>query len=260
MKFRRIDNETVRCVLTEEDMRENGIEMDDFFKDRDKVRGFLEQLVERAKVEVGYEAKHGMLSLQIVPLPHNAVSITFSEKEDGGFRDIFEHIKDIVSELGDNGVLDYIDGIEKLEDDDKMKMVEEFMDKYQNSAVHNKNEVSRIVKELSEQEQVKPKASENGNWKLGVYQYKDLDTIIESCKVFPDDMVCKSSLYKEERSGSYYVIIEKKKGSGGIEHLVNRLAEYSTRISDGQKKKAYLEEHALCMIGKNAIETLKGMN
>ena len=79
MKFRRIDKETVRCVLTEEDMRENGIEMDDFFKDRDKVRGFLEQLVERAKDEVGYEAKHGMLSLQIVPLPHNAVSITFVE-------------------------------------------------------------------------------------------------------------------------------------------------------------------------------------
>lgn len=260
MKFRRIDDETVRCVLTEEDMRENGIEMDDFFKDRDKVRGFLEQLVERAKVEVGYEAKHGMLSLQIVPLPHNAVSITFSEKEDGGFRDVFEHIKDIVTELGDNGILDYIDGIDKLDDDDKMKMVEEFMDKYQNSPVHNKNEVSRIVKELSKQETEKPKTAKNDSWKLGVYQYKDLDTIIESCKVFPDDIACKSSLYREERSNSYYVIIEKKKGGNNIEQFVNRLVEYSTRIPDAQKKKAYLEEHALCMIGKNAIETLKGMN
>lgn len=259
MKFRRIDNETVRCVLTEEDMRQNGIEMDDFFKDRDKVRGFLEQLVERAKDEVGYEAKHGMLSLQIVPLPHNAVSITFSEKEDGGFRDIFEHIKDIVTELDDNGVLDYIDGIEKLEDDEKIKVVEEFMDKYQQSAVHNKNEVSRIVKELSEKESPKPKSQENDGWKLAVYQYVDLDTVIESCKIFSDDMVCKSSLYKEEKTNSYFVIIEKKRGAADIERMVNRLAEYSNRISNGEKKKAYLEEHGTCMIAKNAIETLRGL-
>lgn len=260
MKFRRIDKETVRCVLTEEDMRENGIEMDDFFKDRDKVRGFLEQLVERAKDEVGYEAKHGMLSLQIVPLPHNAVSITFSEKEDGGFRDVLEHIKDVVGELGDNGVLDYIDGMEKLEDDEKVKMVEEFMDKCQQSATHNKEDASRMIKELSEKENAKPKMQENEGWKLVVHQYQDLDTVIESCKVFPDDMVCKSSLYKEEKSDSYYMIIEKKKNADNIEHFVNRLAEYSRRISGGQKKKAYLEEHGLCMIGKNAIETLKGMN
>lgn len=257
MKFRRIDKETVRCVLTEEDMRENGIEMDDFFKDRDKVRGFLEQLVERAKDEVGYEAKHGMLSLQIVPLPHNAVSITFSEKEDGGFRDILEHIKDVVGELGDNGVFDYIDGIEKLEDDEKIKMVEDFMDKYQR---HNKEESSQMVKELSEKGLTKSQNQENEGWRLVVCQYQDLDTVIESCKVFPDDMICKSSLYKEAKSELYYLSIEKRKNSDNIEHYVNRLAEYSKRINNGQKKKAYLDEHGICMISKNAVETLKGMN
>lgn len=36
MKFKKIDQYTVRCVLTEEDMIEHNIEIEDFFHDRAK--------------------------------------------------------------------------------------------------------------------------------------------------------------------------------------------------------------------------------
>ena len=77
MKFQRIDEDTVCCLLTEEDIQEHGLETQDFLMDREKVHGFLETIVEQAKEEEGYESRSGMLAMQIAFLPDNGVAITF---------------------------------------------------------------------------------------------------------------------------------------------------------------------------------------
>ena len=53
MDFRKIDDNTVQCRMTEEEMNEYGLEIEDFFTDQEKSRDFLEQIVEMAEEEVG---------------------------------------------------------------------------------------------------------------------------------------------------------------------------------------------------------------
>ena len=36
MKFKRIDTETVRCLISEEELSENGLVLDDFFNNKGK--------------------------------------------------------------------------------------------------------------------------------------------------------------------------------------------------------------------------------
>ena len=48
MRFRRIDDETVRCIVSKEDMMEYGIVLEDFFKNRSKIHDFLHMIVEKA--------------------------------------------------------------------------------------------------------------------------------------------------------------------------------------------------------------------
>lgn len=97
MTFKRIGNDMIRCILTEQDMIDNGLEIEDFFKDREKIQSFLETIVEQAREEVGYEMKSGMLALQVMPLPNKGLAITFSENADQGLGDVLSQIKDIAS-------------------------------------------------------------------------------------------------------------------------------------------------------------------
>ena len=90
MTFKRIDESTIRCIVTEEDMEENGLELDDFFTQSDKAQDFLREIVEQASEEVGYDSGQGMVSLQIVPLPNHALAITFSESESKEWHDMME--------------------------------------------------------------------------------------------------------------------------------------------------------------------------
>lgn len=98
MVFKRIGKDTVRCILTEQDMVENGLEIEDFFKDKDKVHDFLENIVEQAREEVGYEMKSGMLAMQVMPLPNKGLAITFSENADNSFNSVLEQIKEITGD------------------------------------------------------------------------------------------------------------------------------------------------------------------
>jgi len=98
MVFKRIGKDTVRCILTEQDMIDNGLEIDDFFKDKDKVHDFLENIVEQAREEVGYEMKSGMLAMQVMPLPDKGLAITFSENAENSFSNVIEQIKEIAGE------------------------------------------------------------------------------------------------------------------------------------------------------------------
>ena len=74
MEFIRIDENTVRCIVNEDDMREYDVEIDDFLKNRSKVQDFLHNIVERASDEIGYEPKDGLLAMQIMMLPKNRLA------------------------------------------------------------------------------------------------------------------------------------------------------------------------------------------
>ena len=79
MRFKRINDDTIRCIITEEDMIEHGVDVEDFLRNRGNAREFLHEIVEQAAKEVGYEMHSGMLSMQVMPLPSTALAVTLLE-------------------------------------------------------------------------------------------------------------------------------------------------------------------------------------
>ena len=103
MKFKKIDNKTLCCMLSKEDLTDNDITLEDFIHNRDKVQSFLEEIIETAKDEVGFEASGPMLSIQIMAMHPDGVMITFSEDPKdmaSAFRSGLEQIRE---ELGSDG-------------------------------------------------------------------------------------------------------------------------------------------------------------
>ena len=80
MKFKKLDDKTVCCMVSTEDLSDNNITIEDFIQNKDKVQDFLEEVVEAAKEEVGFETSGPMLSIQIMAMYPEGVMITMSEE------------------------------------------------------------------------------------------------------------------------------------------------------------------------------------
>ena len=64
MEFRKIDDTKFQCLLYEEDLEDNNISLDDFFRnDTDKIHGLLDVVMEEAHREIGVEFKGGVMSI-----------------------------------------------------------------------------------------------------------------------------------------------------------------------------------------------------
>ena len=222
MKFSRVDKDTIRCIITEEDMKEYGLNIEDFFNDKDKSREFLESIVEQAEKEVGYQVKNGVLAIQIMPLPRNGLAITFSENGSKNFMDIFEQMKD----------------------------VESVMEEYGNTDT----EVKKTREKLETKEKVKSQSV------LKIYKFKSLKDVEQYCCSITFDKIFTSKLYKDDQGNSYYLIINKGRLSAAIYNAISDLAlEFADFVSDSPLYLAYCEEHYKCLIKKKAINIMRNI-
>ena len=242
MKFIRVDEETVRCIVTEEDMKEHGVEIDDFLSNKGNVHEFLHSIVEQAVEEVGYEAKNGVLSMQVVPLPKNSLAITFSEKEDNGIQDMLAQIKDVVGDVGDI-----------LNKDMLTAMGEQFM----NDKVKEESEENEEILERKKEKAPKKKDSSNKP-KIAIFRFNSLDDIEKLSKANPFDKPIHSSVFKNELNGIYYCIIETGrlsfKNFGELCKLANEFGYYE---GSSAMRAAYIVEHETCLIKKKALNVLR---
>lgn len=95
MNISMINENTIRCILTDEDMRENDLHLEDFFDNREKTQELLEMIMEQAHEEFGYESKSGMVAMQIVPLPKNSLSIILTDDPEKSFLNMLKAVRDM---------------------------------------------------------------------------------------------------------------------------------------------------------------------
>ena len=81
MKIERIDDKTVKCFLSNEELEEYDIDYKDFVTRSDKAKEVVQEIIEQAEEEVGYRPPKYAFDLQIMMLPDEGLVLVFSEKE-----------------------------------------------------------------------------------------------------------------------------------------------------------------------------------
>lgn len=99
MRFKRISTDTVRCIVTQDELQENGLEMDDFLANNGRTEDFLRKMIALAEQEVGFKVQGGPLTVQVAVLPENKLALTFSERQAGNLMEILESLRSAVSSL-----------------------------------------------------------------------------------------------------------------------------------------------------------------
>lgn len=262
MKFKRINENTVRCIIYEEDMIEHGVVLEDFLSNKNSIQEFLHKIVQMAMSEVGYEAKSGMLSMQVMQLPMNALAITFSEKSGAEFQNM---IDSTIEAMDGVNCFAHSENKEDAEESTQNKQVELF-DEFIKGMMHEVNNKVNGEQNESNHTIVKKKVIKEENDKSKkvirkIFRFEKLTDFEKYCSVINFDKPIKSELYKDELDGKYYLIIEKARLSKKNFNMLCEIAvEYGNTLKENPFTLTYFNEHFTYMIKKKAIHVIRSLS
>ena len=79
MKFRKINETTINCIITQDDLRKHGIDLDDLFDRKKNAVEFIKRIILKAASSVNMNMKNDYTSMRISVLPDQSVSLTISQ-------------------------------------------------------------------------------------------------------------------------------------------------------------------------------------
>lgn len=82
MKFRKINDTTVNCIITQDDLKKHGIDLDDLFDRKKNAVEFIKKIIMKAANTVNLNIKNDYTSMRISVLPDQSVSLTISQDPD----------------------------------------------------------------------------------------------------------------------------------------------------------------------------------
>lgn len=230
MKFKRIGTDTVRCLISENELNANGLQIDDFIMNKDKTQEFLRKIIVLAQQEVDYKVQGGAISVQIAIIEEHTLALTLSEKQDQNILDVLENLRSEV---------EILTGISKKED----------------TSVINSKEIKKQTLVSDEEKLIK--RLDRDIYEL---EFTTMDIFMKFCKGIIMDVEPKNMLYKLNSNGYFYLFLWKDGMTDNqLCKILGAALDFSEGIYSDGRMKAFIEEHGRCLIEKRAIQTIKNI-
>ena len=224
MRFKRVDKSTVRCIISQDEIEERGLKIEDLIRNGDKAQEFLNEVVDMAEEEMGFKMNSGVQAVQAAFLPNHDVVFTFSDNAQSiGMDQAISQLKDLISEEGMTQDSDYMD-VGLLDSSKKAK--EEFF-------------------------------TVSGERLITVF-FQNIDVACSFCTRFLGFSFPTEKLYKYEQ-GYALMLDTKDLGKEEMEALYLQVAEYGTDVTMGTCRPYQILEHGKCIIEKEALQRLQSL-
>lgn len=236
MRIRRVDEKTVKCFLSNEELEAYEIDYKDFVMHSDKAKQVVQDIMEQAAAEVGYKPPKFAFDLQIMVLQDQGILLTFSESDTLGnhAKQILECLKDVQQTLQKSkdtldveGVFEALGNRESIADEGVRESIPAQMEK---TAVKSE---------------------------YAVFVFASLRDVMRYADILPGTLRVKSALY--EMNHQYYLSMHK--GGAAYERFSRaciQALEFGQLYSAQPEQKLLLEEHGKCLIADKAIQKLRG--
>ncbi len=217
MKFERVDDKTVRCFISNEELEDYQIDYKDFVLRSEKAREVVRDIIEQAAEEVGYKPPKFAFDMSIMMMPDQGLVLTFSESdpldEKNGGR-LMEYLKEMKRAI-DQAALDH-----------------------QNSKKQEQAEVAAPAKP-----------------EKGIFEFGSLSEVMELAGAVPRSLRVHSALYR--MNDGYYLYLEKGSAAyQRYSKLCIQAMEFSSIYGADEQKILFLQEHGECLIAEGALRKL----
>ncbi len=265
MKFRRINETTINCIISQEDMFERGIRLDDFFERKREAMDYLRRVIIEAARQENFNLEGEYTSMRVTVLPDHSLSLTLSEGS--GAMETKTIVEEALRALGKmaaenkdkkksgEGSIPVLDSSDPaLSKTDPDKMIE----------IHAEDKETESAADAGEGSGCEA-AQEETVYGYVFYAMKD---VIDCCSRIAGRNGLISSLYADEEAGEYYLFLSRGSGSAergdagknaDFERITLSVNEFARFMNDGQEHIAYIKEHKKCLIGEDAVGTLAAL-
>ena len=217
MKYVKVDDTTIRCLISENEMEGYGIQIEEFLSDKQKAAEFLRMVLDGARNEMGFAINETSLSVEATMLPGKGLSLTISENS---------YPEDIVEKIRRfrDAVRDYFNFDE-----------EEYGYLYDDEFEESDRELSK---------------------ELIVMSAPGIDELVLLAKEI-DVKGISSSLYKFEEAGCYVLSLRKEFSDEELKHIGAIGLEFAEEMYRDEVAASCVIEHGTCLKESGALEFLR---
>ena len=225
MKFERVDEKTIRCFISNEELEDYQIDYKDFVLRSEKAREVVRDIITQASEEVGYKPPKFAFDMSIMMLPEQGLVLTFSESDplmdkDGGR--LMEYLREMKNAIAN--------APGKQQGEKKEGQIE--------------------VESGEKAEQPIPPQPE-----MGIFEFGNLAAVIELANALPTNLRVRSELYR--MGDRYYLYLHK--GTAAYQRyskLCVQAMEFGEIYGAQEQKYRFLKEHGECLIADGALKKL----
>ena len=217
MKFKRIGEDKIRCVITKEEMEQNGMELGDFVSDQEKTQSFIRDILAEACETLGIETHAKAYSVQMTVMPQGDVALLISPDSSSGLATAIEELKK------------HLTGLQETLSTTKKEQVV--------SGSTADVPVQPVQKLRDDRDEVTNQYLDTPLWAI----LPSLDASIELCKHIPKYEGIQSVLYRY--GDDYYVKLNFELTRRQISAVILVIAEYASQMFTESFDGAFLLEH-----------------
>lgn len=273
MYYWKLDEETIRCLINKNEIKNMGFDVQHLLNDNDQMHSFLDAIVKNSENYIEWHTENGVQNYVARSLPADQYLITIScTLQDEAIDRDLDQIKRMTSALNAKITGERIAEVYALSGEEKEKAFEELSRDLQNVCMGKIDEESEDSDTLQKQsknssggmidtEEVQPKetASEKNSLPARKITFNDFSELLSFCGLLEKRMFLPSRLYRAKES---YVLLVDLAACEDDSHAVSFMItaeEYGGVGSPVRYEEAYLSEHGQLLIEKDAIRVLNSM-
>lgn len=231
MKIERVDDKTVKCFLSNEELDEYDIDYKDFVLRSDKAKEVVQEIIVQAEEAVGYKPPRYSFDLQIMMLPDQGLLLTFSEREPES-DPLIECLKEMKKVL--------------LKAREKVGLPAPQASGEQPGPVPG---AEQPVPQTPSAPVSKPE--------FAVFAFASVRDVISYAQALPGNLRIDSALY--EMDDTFYLCLGKGRASyERYSRACIQALEFGALYGAEEQLLLRLEEHGACLIQAKAVKKLKG--
>ena len=283
MEFKRINKDTVNCIITEDDMEEQGIKIEDLFERKKEAMDFLHDVMRRAEEEVDYKPTGAFMPMQVTVLPDHSISLMLTENAQASFSEILRTLtekagiklpKKVLEDIGDSvdeerlsRLNEYLKSLKELKESVKDFMEDNGIDPEEGKDMIAGSLPSSIPGDKADNAAAKDRRDIKAKDLAGlgfnefIFDFADLNTVISFCAKVPSGIGVKSSLYKNPADNRFYLDLVR----GDIEPTVfasifTMAYEFGHFKASNEHVIAHIRESYDCILNGDAIEKMSAIS
>lgn len=242
MKIEKVNENQIRCTLTREDLASRELKISELAYGTEKAKNLFRDMMRQANFEFGFEAEDIPLMIEAVPLNAECIVLIITKVEDP------EELDTRFSRFAPSVTED--DGDEAADSDYAEAAADEVMDLFRRIQTEQSESVSSGGKAAQT-------AKESDRERSRSFMMRSLSQVMSVAAVIAEHYNGLSRLYKDERSGSYLLLlIQGDENSADFDKACNIVSEYGSAQRAASGSATFLEEHYDALIPDNAIQVL----